>query len=209
MEGSTALMASPQLEDDLVRRVRCGDGEAFGRLVELCSPRVYNLAYRLIGNQDDAQDIAQEAFVRIFQSLPGFKGESAFSTWLYRIVTNLCYDELKRRRRRPPTISEYEREASDDSSSTLEAVSGENTEDRALRDERQHAVRQAIAQLPEQYRMILVLYDLQGFSYDEISGILKTNLGTVKSRLNRARNLLRQKLSDQRELFDLANSQSE
>lgn len=198
---------SIQQEEQLIRRAAQGDAAAFDRLVELYSPRVYSLAYRLVDNPDDAQDIAQEAFVRVYHALPRYKGEAAFSTWLYRIVTNACYDELKRRRRRPQPFSE--RETDDDDSSRADLLpGGESPEETALRRERQQAVQQAIATLPEHFRMVLVLYDLQGCSYQEIADILHQHVGTVKSRLNRARNLLREKLQGCRELFAVGDSPS-
>ncbi len=198
-------MAHPvQHEDALIRRAAQGDAAAFDCLVEQFTPRVYALAYRMIGNAEDAQDIAQEAFVRVYHALPRYKGEAAFSTWLYRIVTNVCYDELKRRRRRPAPFTDME---SDDGDSRVETLAGgESPEEAALRLERQRAVQAAIATLPEHFRLVLVLYDLQGCSYQEIADILKQNVGTVKSRLNRARNLLREKLQDQRELFPAGGS---
>ncbi|HOS42642.1 MAG TPA: sigma-70 family RNA polymerase sigma factor [Armatimonadota bacterium] len=190
---------SVQHEDALIRRAAQGDAAAFDCLVEQYTPRVYALAYRMVGNSEDAQDIAQEAFVRVYHALPRYKGEAAFSTWLYRIVTNVCYDDLKRRRRRPATFTDLEHEEGDARAETL--AGGESPEDAALRLERRRAVQAAITTLPEHFRAVLVLYDLQGFSYQEIADILKQRVGTVKSRLNRARNLLREKLEDCRELF--------
>lgn len=194
-------------EEALVRRVRGGDTAAFERLVELCAPRVYNLAYRMVNNPDDAQDIAQEAFLRVYQALPSFKGDAAFSTWLYRIVVNACYDELKRRGRRPAPFSELE---TDDGTPAVEAItSGESAEDLLLGRERQQVVQAAIRALPEPFRLVLVLYDVQGVSYQEIADMLRTNIGTVKSRLNRARTQLREKLREARELFPAAASRKE
>lgn len=199
---------STQHEEELVRRFQHGDDRAFDRLVETCSPRVYNLAYRLVGNADDAQDLAQEAFVRVYHALPKFKWESAFSTWLYRIVSNACYDELKRRRRRPSTMTDITPEGYDGESPAELLTDGATAADPVLQRERQQAVQQAITQLPEPFRLVLVLYDLRGLSYQEIADVLQQNMGTVKSRLNRARGLLREKLGAQRELFGLKTSQT-
>ncbi len=207
-EGCVAETSrAAEQEEALVRRVRGGDTAAFTRLVELCAPRVYNLAYRMVNNTDDAQDIAQEAFLRVYQALPSFKGDAAFSTWLYRIVVNACYDELKRRGRRPATFSDLE---TDDGTPTTDTLTtGESAEDRLLTRERQGVVQAAIRALPEPFRLVLVLYDVQGVSYQEIADILHTNIGTVKSRLNRARNQLREKLAEARELFPQAHSRKE
>jgi RNA polymerase sigma-70 factor (ECF subfamily) len=190
-----------QHEDELVRKAQRGDDVAFDRLVEVLAPRVYGLAYRLVGNADDAQDMAQESFLRIYRALPTFKGNAAFSTWMYRIVANCCYDELSKRKQRPATATDIT--AGDDGHDwqdrTADATSA--VEDVWERRERQQAVQTAIRALPEHARMVVVLYDLQGLSYQEIAVALKTNVGTVKSRLNRARLQLRELLSEHRELF--------
>ncbi|MHB0939186.1 MAG: sigma-70 family RNA polymerase sigma factor [Armatimonadota bacterium] len=199
---------SAQTEIALIRRVQQGDGVAFDRLVELYSTRVYNLAYRMIGNAEDAQDAAQEAFLRIYDALPKFRGDASFSTWMHRIVVNVCHDEMARKRRRPPTLTEITPEDGDGGAPAEQATTGETAEDAVLRQERRQALHQAITALPPPFREVLVLYDLQGFSYDEISQILRVNIGTVKSRLNRARNLLREKIRGERELFGIADSRS-
>jgi len=203
-------MTAPTAETEiaLIRRVQQGDGVAFDRLVELHAPRVYNLAYRMLGNAEDAQDVAQEAFLRIYDALPKFRGEASFTTWMYRIVTNVCHDELSRRRRRPPALTELEPEDGEAAAPDEQLTTGETAEDSMLRRERTRALHEAIAALPPPFRAVLVLYDLQGFSYDEIAEMLRVNLGTVKSRLNRARNLLREKICHERELFDVADSRS-
>ena len=204
-----AMTAPPaQTEIALIRRVQQGDGVAFDRLVELYGPRVYNLAYRMIGNAEDAHDVAQEAFLRIYDALPRFRGDASFSTWMYRIVVNVCHDELSRRRRRPPTLTELQPEDGDSTALDDMLTTGETTEDHLLRRERHQALHQAITALPPPFRTVLVLYDLQGFSYDEIAETLRVNVGTVKSRLNRARNILREKIRDQRELFGVTDSRS-
>lgn len=206
--GYVAMTApSSQSEEALARRVQQGDDGAFDRLVELCAPRIYNLAYRLLSDPEDARDAAQDVFIRVYQALPAFKWDAAFSTWLYRIATNVCYDELKRRRRYPLAFSELSEPGEDDS--TLDhAASSDTTEELLLRREQQRTLEEAIATLPEHFRLVLVLYDLQGLSYQEIAEILRQNLGTVKSRLNRARHLLREKLATQRELFRLRESRN-
>ncbi len=197
--------SSAQHEEDLVRRFQRGDDAAFDRLVEHCSSRVYNLAFRLVGNADDAQDLAQEAFLRVYHALPRFKGEAAFTTWLYRIVVNVCQDELKRRPRRPAPFSTLDGEDEGPSFSDR-LTSGDTAEEAVLQRERTQMLQQSIARLPEAFRLVLVLYDVQGFSYLEIADILKMNVGTVKSRLNRARNLLRERLAPARELFGFSDS---
>ncbi|HEY3377890.1 MAG TPA: sigma-70 family RNA polymerase sigma factor [Armatimonadota bacterium] len=198
---------SAQQEYALVRRVQAGDDAAFDRLVELCSGRVYSLALRMVGNADDAQDIAQEAFVRVYQALPRFRQDAAFSTWLYRIVVNTCHDELARRPRRPVSVSELT--SDDEMPSPLDLATTDDTPETALlQRERQRALETALAELPAQARMVIILHDIQGLSYQEMAEILHAELGTIKSRLNRARNQMREKIYQSRELFNLETSQS-
>ena len=171
----TALTS--QHEHELIHRVQQGDAGAFDYLVEQYSGRVYNLALRLVGNADDAQDMAQEAFLRVYDALPRFRGDAAFSTWLYRIVVNACHDELKRRRRRPLSLTELESDREGDVSFTDSLTTGEDAEDALLQRERSQVVQRAVTALPEPFRTVLILYDLQGFSYDEISVILRAQPG--------------------------------
>lgn len=193
-------------ETYLVRRFLNGDGDAFNRLVEICTPRAYAIALRMLGNQDDAQDVTQEAFLRAYQAIGKFRADSSFPTWLYRIVVNVCHDELARRKRRPAPMSEFIRE--DDSEIFPEAASSSPEPDEmSIRREQQQALNQAIAELPEIYRAVIILHDIEGLQYDEIASVLRTNLGTVKSRVNRGRNILREKILQERELFNLPTSQ--
>jgi RNA polymerase sigma-70 factor (ECF subfamily) len=203
------LASEAQFVEDLVRRIRAGDDEAFERLIEFCGPRVYALVYRMIGHHEDALDLVQDTFLRVYQALPRFRGECAFETWLYRIVVNVCHNELKRRRRRPLTFTESDSELANGTFSVLEQlVSGETPEDLSLRHECQRQLEQMIQQLPELYRLVVVLHDIQGLSYEELAAALNMNIGTVKSRLHRAHQLLREKIFQNQELFGLQKSQS-
>jgi RNA polymerase sigma-70 factor (ECF subfamily) len=163
----------------------------------------------MIGHREDALDLVQDTFLRVYQALPRFRGESAFNTWLYRIVVNVCHNELKRRRRRPLTFTESESELASRPFSLLEQITaGETPEDLYLRHECQLQLEQMIQQLPERYRLVVLLHDIQCLSYEEIAAVLNTNIGTVKSRLNRAHHMLREKIFQNRELFGLQKSQS-
>jgi RNA polymerase sigma-70 factor (ECF subfamily) len=195
-------------EEALIRRIQSGDDAAFDRLVELCSGRVYSLAFRMMGNADDAQDVAQEVFVRVYQAIPRFRCDATFSTWLYRIVVNACHDEAARRKRRPQTMSDA---APDDESPDMldTLVADGEPEDLYLRHERQQALQQALLELPENFRAVVILHDVQGLSYDEMAEVLHTGLGTIKSRLNRARNMLREKIYAHTELFGRKASQTQ
>jgi len=195
-----------QHEPEWILRAQQGDGEAFDRLVTLYAPRVINLATRYLGNTEDAQDVAQEAFLHAYDALARFRRDATFSTWLYRIVINVCHDELGRRRRRPMPVTALALEETEGWNDTR--AGDDTTEDIVLCRERTQTLHALIAALPDPFRLTLVLYDLQGCSYQEIAELLHTRVGTVKSRLNRARNLLRAQLATRRELFDLEVSQN-
>jgi len=195
-----------QHEQECIHRAQQGDSEAFDRLVALYAPRVLNLATRYLGNTEDAQDVAQEAFLRAYDALARFRHDATFSTWLYRIVINVCHDELGRRRRRPLPVTALALEETEGWNDTR--AGDDTTEDIVLCRERTQTLHALIAALPDPFRLTLVLYDLQGCSYQEIAELLHTRVGTVKSRLNRARNLLRAQLATRRELFDLEVSQN-
>lgn len=187
-------------ESELVRRAQSGDSLSFDRLVEAHYATVYSTAYRMLGDSSSASDATQTAFLRAFEALDSFRGASAFGTWLYRIVMNVCLDELRKRRNQPVSLV-----AEDEEEDSLEErdIPDEAEEPAGLVEqrERQAIVQAAIGQLPEDYRAIIVLYDIRGLSYQEISEVLGVPLGTVKSRLNRARHALRELMAPHLELF--------
>ncbi|MBE9565687.1 MAG: sigma-70 family RNA polymerase sigma factor [Proteobacteria bacterium] len=156
----------------------CAEGvqEAFRELLRRYRKSAMTLAYQMLGNGEDAEDIAQEAFVRVFQALPKFRGESAFSTWLYRIVTNLCLGRMRRRR---PTV-------------TLEAVPEPRSADGPARQVAEGMLtREVLAGVPPELRVVLLLREQEGLSYREISGALGLPMGTVRSRLSKGRKRFR------------------
>lgn len=180
------------MEDrDIIEQVLAGDTDAFGQLVERYQSKVYNLALRMTGSEDDASDMAQEAFLRAWRSLPAFQFESAFSTWLFRLTHNICIDHLRAQKRRPTvslTVADDEGEEAVQLDVPDPAPDPELAailaEDRAL-------LAMAMAQLPEGFREILTLRAINDLSYSEIAEILHLQEGTVKSRLSRARAQLR------------------
>lgn len=186
--------------EDLKLVARCQRGEvaAFNALFARHSPWVFNLALRLTGNPDDAQDMTQEAFVRAYRAIARYHGRAAFTTWLYRVAVNVCLDEIKRRGRRPVALSSL---LGEDDPLPEADDSSVNLHQELQTRERRRALLQAIYALPPKHRQVLVLYELEGRSYEEISELLGLNLGTVKSRLNRARLALRQRLEPVKELF--------
>ena len=186
-------------ESALIQEAQRGDVGAFNALVLHYQSQVYNLAYRVMGEGDSAADMAQEAFISAYKNLRRFRGGS-FKAWLMRIVTNACYDELRRRKRRPQTSLEALYVVDEDASSSLHSTT-ESPEQSAQRGELAAAIQGCISELPESQRIAAVLCDVQGYSYEEISSMMGISLGTVKSRLSRARVKLRDCLRGKGELL--------
>jgi RNA polymerase sigma-70 factor (ECF subfamily) len=187
----------------LVARCKKGERGAFDDLMRRYEKKVYNFAFRLCGNYDEANDVASETFVRVFNALGNFRGDSSFITWLFRITTNVYLDEKKRQRARPhqslEEIIELEettvrRQIEDPSPTPSEQVE---------HHERVGMLQNAINSLPDYQRMMIVMYHTENRSYEEIADILDLPIGTVKSRLNRARLSLREKLEPLREHFHI------
>ncbi len=172
-----------------VESVLGGDVNAFETLVLSYEKNVYNLALRMVKNPEDAADMAQEAFIRAYNSLASFRGESKFSVWLYRIVSNVCLDFLRSRSRHPTVSLSVE---NDEGEETELDIPDESQSPEALLERRltRDSVRRGLDALSEEYRQILLLREIQGLSYDEIAETLSMELGTVKSRIFRARKKL-------------------
>lgn len=185
-----------QGDELLLRRACKGDVQAFEELMQSHESRIYAIALRMMGNREDAQDCAQEAMVRIYRAMGSFKGQSALATWIYRITMNTCLDELRRRKARKVTSLDS---LVDNGWSPTDA--GDTPEEHGLRVEKQNALNQAIQSLPDDMRAAIILRDVKGYSYDEIASILDANVGTIKSRISRGREKLREILSKQSELF--------
>jgi RNA polymerase sigma-70 factor (ECF subfamily) len=199
-------VAASDEERRLIEQSRQGDQGAFDTLVRRYEKQLYNTAYRLTGSYDDASDLAQEAFVRAWNNLRSFRGDASFSTWLYRIVTNVFLDERKRRRARPQRSLE-EVLGSDENPLTRQFEdTAPSPQDRVEEGERWQILQRAIADLPAPQRVMVVLYHTENRSYEEIAQIMGLPMGTVKSRLNRARLALKNKLAPVAELFLPAQS---
>ena len=183
-------------DDDLEYVVLCqnGDTEAFAVLVERHQKKMLNIAFRMMGDYDEACDIVQDAFVAAFRSIRKFKAEAKFSTWLYRIVVNYTKNRLKQRqnvaRHESKSIDETDQAQNGCMDCTADANGG-NPAEKMERKELEEHVQKCITALDVEYREVLVMRDIQGFSYEEIKDILKIPCGTVKSRLSRARNALK------------------
>jgi RNA polymerase sigma-70 factor (ECF subfamily) len=176
-------------EETLIQRAQKGDVAAFNRLVVQYQELVFNVAYRIMGDPAVAEDVAQETFIAAYQSLRSFRGGS-FKSWLMRVATNRCYDELRRRKRRPQTSLD---EIMDENESFAFLRSpNDSPETHRQRVELALAIEQCLKSLPDDQRIVTVLGDVEGYDYNEIATITKTSLGTVKSRLSRARAKLRE-----------------
>jgi RNA polymerase sigma-70 factor, ECF subfamily len=179
------------LERLLIRRLQQRDEVAFSEVVRLYQHKVYNLLYRMIGNHEEAEDLAQEVFVTVFKSIDSFRGESKFSTWLYRVAANHCKNRIKYLSRRSRTSGDGldgvpEHSMEDAGSAPLQShIDGPDQILEGLQLE--GLLAQAIAALDEEHRLLIVLRDVEELSYQEIGEITSLNEGTVKSRLHRAR----------------------
>ena len=183
----------------VIKDAQKGSIAAFNQLVMAYQGTAYNVAYRVIGNGDAAADACQEAFLKAYQAIKHYRGGS-FKSWLLRIVTNTCYDQMRYKSRRPATSLEDMVENSDHAGDKL--VNGsERPEESILRGELSDLIQLGINHLPDDQRVVLVLSDVQGFSYQEIAEIVGQPLGTIKSRLSRGRQRLRDFLLEQQELL--------
>lgn len=173
----------------VIRRVQRGEVDAFELLVAAYEKNVYNVALQMTGSREDAQDMAQEAFLKAYNSLSSFRGDSKFSSWLYRIVSNVCLDFKRRQSRRPSASLTVEDDEGENVQLDVadESQSPETLLERKLTRE---AVRRGLSELPDDQRQILLLREIQGLSYDEIGEALGLEAGTVKSRIFRARKKL-------------------
>lgn len=194
----------PELDDELMQRFQKGDEGAFTLLVRRHQQPLVNFIARFINDRDSAEDLAQETFIRMFKAAHRYQpGRAHFNTWMYHIASNLCKNELRNRGRRDRyRVDSVVSNGSDTDGSTEQvdliasapADASFQPDVQLERKELRKAVQKAIAELPEEYRLPLVLRDLQGLSYDEISKVLELRSGTTKSRINRARLMLKEKL---------------
>ena len=191
--------ARPQAEAQFIERLKRGDAAAFETLVNERSGEIYGLLYRLTENGEEARDLTQETFLRAFQSITHFRGESDLRTWIYRIAINQARNRWRwwRRRRRDATVSIDAPELGNGRlglAATLRSTTVKDPEQDTLANERERALHKALASLKRVYREAVVLRDIEGFAYEEIATALEISVGTVKSRLARGRQELRRKL---------------
>src|ERR1051325_1520122 len=190
------VVAEPPTDHALLEATRTGDEAAFAELVGRYRNQITSYVYRMTGDYDCAVDLAQETFVRVYRAADRYKASHAFSTYIYRIATNLAISELrKRKRRRLVSLTGFFQQNDGGEAREFNPPDLRPLQDSELVDtERRSAVQRAISTLPEKYRAPLILRDVDGRSYDEIAHILETSEGTVKSRISRARGFLREKM---------------
>ncbi len=174
-------------DDHLVEQTRQGDRDAFGELIARYQVQVYHFSRRLLGNSAGAQDITQDVFIKAFLALDTWRADAAFPAWLLRIARNACLDELRTRQRYPSVSLDLQTES-------LIADSA-NVEEHAIHAQRLDKLEQALFELSVEHREILILRDIEGFSYQEIADFLNINTGTVRSRLSRGRAALMQQIN--------------
>ena len=188
--------SAPAEEEVLVKRARAGDLEAYDELVQRYQERIYATVYHMTSNHEDANDLAQESFIKAFQALKSFKGGSSFYTWLYRIAVNKTINLLKQRKNRiHMSLNDLDFNAEHDPD-LVAFVSDKTPRREAGLSELQEKLNAALMKLSEPHRLVVVLHDVQGLSHEEIAKVMDCNIGTVRSRLFYARQQLQAWLSD-------------
>ena len=189
-------------EKELIAKAKQGDMQAFEELILKHEKIVYNVALRMMNHSEDAKDISQEVFLKAYRNIKNFDERSMFSTWLYRITTNTCIDEMRKRKGKQNYSLEEELENEDGSMQRQIADEGDTPEESLMRGEEKGEILQALDTLSEEHRVAIILRDVKGLSYEEISEIIELPMGTVKSRISRARNQLKNEILKIRERND-------
>lgn len=176
-------------EQELINRSLQGETQAFEELVLQYQDKVYALAYRYMGNEEDAYDMSQEAFIKAYRSLRSFKGNSSFGTWIYRVATNVCLDELRKRKRRIVPLPLDEPLATQEGDGVDKEIADPSPTMDILYEQKEFSqyIQNLLDQLKPDHKTVIVLRDLMDLSYEEIASVLDCSIGTVKSRLSRAR----------------------
>ena len=195
-EASAAAVSEiPRSDHALIEATKNGDETAFAQIVGRYKSPVTNYLYRFLNDYEEAVDLAQETFVRVYFAIDRYHTEYAFSTYIYRIATNLAISELRKRKRRTILSLTGLFQSEDDDQAEFQPPDNRYRPDEDLvEDERSRVIARAIVALPEKYRVPIILRDIEGRSYDEVAEILGLGLGTTKSRISRARGLLKEKL---------------
>ena len=190
-------MDTDNLETRLARRAKTGDRGAFEDLVQMYNDKIYRLCYRMLGNRQEAEDVVQETFLRVFRNLDRYDETMKFSTWIYRIATNLCIDLLRKRKNE---FSLDETSSAENETNNFHGILADDEpspENMALLSETQSNVRNAIESLPKKYKTVVILKYLHDMSLQEISEVLDLPVSTVKTRVHRGREYLRKKIGEE------------
>jgi len=185
-------------ESELIKKAKKGDIAAFEELVRLHEKKVYTIAYKYMGNYEDAGDITQETFIKAYQVIETFRGEASFGTWVYRIAANKALDELRKRKKFQITSLEEEIELEAGSVSKEIAAEDATPEEYYLQQETGQYLQQLLNEMREEYKVVIIMREVEGRTYEEMAKALDCSLGTVKSRLSRARNHLKEKIMQDR-----------
>lgn len=181
-------------EAELIQQSCAGSIDAFEQLILLYEKRVYTIAYKYMGNHEDANDMAQEALIKAYQSIGSFRGEAAFGTWLGKITANRCLDELRKRKKLQTTSLEDTLELEEGCVKKELESPAVTPEEHAVQQETAAYMQMLIGELKEEYRVAIVLREIDGYSYEAIADSLSCSVGTVKSRISRARQYLRERI---------------
>lgn len=188
-------------ERELIARLQKRDEAAFEELIRQYEKKVYTLCFRMCGNSEDAEEAAQDAFLALWRGIDRFRQESSLSTWIYRLATNACIDTLRRRKKQSGSVS------LDDEELFVDAVdTSPQPQETVEHRETQKLLQEGLSALPEEYRKVLILREIEGLSYTEIAESASIELGTVKSRISRGRSLLRNFLSGNGNFFEITSS---
>lgn len=188
-------------ERELIARLQKRDEAAFEELIRQYEKKVYTLCFRMCGNSEDAEEAAQDTFLALWRGIDRFRQESSLSTWIYRLATNACIDTLRRRKKQSGSVS------LDDEELFVDAVdTSPQPQETVEHRETQKLLQEGLSALPEEYRKVLILREIEGLSYTEIAESASIELGTVKSRISRGRSLLRNFLSGNGNFFEIASS---
>lgn len=188
-------------ERELIARLQKRDEAAFEELIRQYEKKVYTPCFRMCGNSEDAEEAAQDAFLALWRGIDRFRQESSLSTWIYRLATNACIDTLRRRKKQSGSVS------LDDEELFVDAVdTSPQPQETVEHRETQKLLQEGLSALPEEYRKVLILREIEGLSYTEIAESASIELGTVKSRISRGRSLLRNFLSGNGNFFEIASS---
>jgi RNA polymerase sigma-70 factor (ECF subfamily) len=188
------IMSEQDIDRQLVDRARQGDKRAFELLVEKYQRRLYRLLSRMVRDQEEVEDIAQETFIKAYRALPNFRGDAAFYTWLYRIGVNTAKNYLSSRNKAMPTVSDQALDDDDEPDERLVAQDINTPESELLSKQIALAVNEAVEALPEELRSAITLREMEGLSYEEIAALMGCPIGTVRSRIFRAREAIAAKL---------------